>query len=397
MDAALQPTTRRLDSPLHAVPPPPTPPSTEGARTLTVAADYRLSQAGQKAALLTGDDGRAEQHVTLAVPATRLHLVRVTARGMAHLKLRPQFRLNAEQRIVRVNARPVYDHPPTLDELLQDAARNHELEHAFYGQQATTNTGRREAHLQWLEETAQEFLADPTRRAILHPAPTARQCAIQTTKGLVHFDVHRNAGVARQVPPDALRRFQNDRRIRQGQAVIQCEHDVAVQAERREAMEAWILAHGTPDQRERLAAGVLPRSEWLAAVADIAFAPVAGLPIYDANGARCLQAFLRERPAFASAVVTHDDLVVATKPLAAATPVQWAWFQHMRRAFPHADVKLRERELSWSRDRQAPHHRSVAIVVTIREGVIKLRREFAVPDTAPEVPERTKEEACVSA
>ena len=50
--------------------------------------------------------------------------------GVARLKLRPQFKLNTDQRIVKIKFPPVYDHPPTLDELFQDAARNHELERA---------------------------------------------------------------------------------------------------------------------------------------------------------------------------------------------------------------------------------------------------------------------------
>ena len=121
MDAALH-TTRRIDSPLHAVPAP-----ADAAHALTVGAEYRLSETGRKVALLNGGDGRADQQMTLTLPATRLHLVRVSKDGVARLKLRPQYRLNGEQRIVRIKARPIYDHPPTIDELLQDAARNHEL------------------------------------------------------------------------------------------------------------------------------------------------------------------------------------------------------------------------------------------------------------------------------
>ena len=48
--------TRRTDSPLHESLPP-----IEAARTLSVQAEYRLSEAGRKASLLTGGDGRAEQ------------------------------------------------------------------------------------------------------------------------------------------------------------------------------------------------------------------------------------------------------------------------------------------------------------------------------------------------
>ena len=116
----------------------PLPPSVESARTLSVTADYRLSEAGRKASLLSGGNGRAEQRVKLAVPLTRLHLVHVDAKGVARLKLRPQFKLNTDQRIVKIKFAPVYDQPPTLDELFQDAARNHELERAYHAQRTTT-------------------------------------------------------------------------------------------------------------------------------------------------------------------------------------------------------------------------------------------------------------------
>ena len=85
--------TRRPDSNLTAVPP-----ALEPQRALKVRAEYRLTEAGRKASLLHGGNGQARQQVTLTLPATRLHLVQVAKDGTAALKLRPQFKLNAEQR-----------------------------------------------------------------------------------------------------------------------------------------------------------------------------------------------------------------------------------------------------------------------------------------------------------
>src|SRR5262245_50375702 len=174
MDAAT-PTARQPETLPHAVSA-----AAESLRTLKVRAEYRLNEAGRKAALLQGANSQARQRVILTLPASRLHLVRVARDGTASLKLRPQFQLNAEQRIVLVDARPSYDHVPTMDELLQDAARNHELERAFYGQKTTARDTRRDAYAQWLEQTARDFLADPARRAIVHPAPTIRKCQLAT-------------------------------------------------------------------------------------------------------------------------------------------------------------------------------------------------------------------------
>src|SRR5580765_8348226 len=212
----------------------------EAPRTLTVRTEYRLSELGRKASLLSGGNGRARQTVTLTLPATRLHLVQVAKDGTASLRLRPQFHLDAEQRIVLVDARPAYDHPPSIDELLQDAARNHELERAFYTQKTTTRVTRREAYSQWMDETARDFLADSTRRATVHPAPTARVCMVTTARGPMAFHAKHGSGLARQVPLEAFRRFQNDLRIRRGQADVQREHDVAVHAERCRLMEEWV-------------------------------------------------------------------------------------------------------------------------------------------------------------
>jgi hypothetical protein len=391
MDAAM-PAARRTDSPLHAVPS-----AADPQRTLKVRAEYRLSEAGRKASLLNGGNGQARQRATLTLPSTRLHLVHVAKDGVATLKLRPQFQLNADQRIVMVDARPAYDHVPTVDELLQDAARNHELERAFYAQKSTSRITRREAHSQWLEETAREFLADPTRRAIVHPAPTARMCQLATSRGPIHFYSNFGSTIVRQVPLEAYRRFQNDLRIRRGQAELQRNHDVATNVERRRLMEEWVATHGTLEQRERLAAGAMSRSEWLEAVADSTFASLAQLPVYDANGARTLQTFLRELPAYASVIVTYADYRVVTRPLTTATPVQWEWMQWVRQHVPNANIHLRERELIWNGDARAPRHRTTTLLVTTKVGVLTLRREFSIPDTAPSATQRTKEELCTIA
>lgn len=384
--------TPRPDSNLRAVPP-----AVEAQRGLKVRAEYRLTEAGRKASLLNGGNGQARQRVTLTLPATRLHLVQVAKDGTAALKLRPQFKLNAEQRIVLIDGRPSFDHVPAIDELLQVAARNHELERAFFGQKTTARVSRREAYTEFIEETAREFLADSTRRAVAHPTPSARKCQLATSRGPIYFFANYGSTIVRQVPLEAYKRFRNDLRIRHGQQEIQREHDTTVNAERRRLMEEWVATHGTPDQRERFAAGAMPKSEWLAAAADCAFASLSGMPVYDANGARTLQEFLRQLPAHSSVVVTYADYRVVTKPLTTATPVQWEWMQYARRHVHDANVHLRERELIWNGDARAPRHRTVALLVTTKLGPLTLRREFTVPEAAPDTKGRTKEELFATA
>ena len=129
MDTALCPAiAARPDAAQRASGPSPQP----GVQTVSVVAVYRLSEAGRKASLLAGGNGRERQQVVLDVAVTRLHLVQVDPNGTARLKLKPRFERRAEtQRVVRVEESPQYDAPPSTDALLQDAARNHQLEATY--------------------------------------------------------------------------------------------------------------------------------------------------------------------------------------------------------------------------------------------------------------------------
>src|SRR5688500_4540539 len=124
MDTAVQPITHRagVAETLRAVP---------SAQTLSVTATYLLSEAGRKASLLPGGDGRALQQLTIQVPVTRLHLVSVDVNGVARLKLQPRFEQTANQRVIWRDDPPTYDVPPTIEDLFRHAARNHEFEREF--------------------------------------------------------------------------------------------------------------------------------------------------------------------------------------------------------------------------------------------------------------------------
>jgi molecular chaperone DnaJ len=57
---------------------------------------YLLSETGRKASLLSGGNGRAVQQIQVQVPVNRLHLVSVSGKGVARLKLRPRFERDGE-------------------------------------------------------------------------------------------------------------------------------------------------------------------------------------------------------------------------------------------------------------------------------------------------------------
>ena len=397
MDAIAHAATRRLDSSLHAVATPTPVIPVESVRTLSVTADYRLSEVGRKASLLNGGNGRAEQRVKVAVPLTRLHLVHVDANGIARLKLRPQFKTSADHRVIKIKLAPVYDHPPTIDELFQDAARSHELERAYHAQRTTAQTARRETLDEWRNRVALEFLGDPNRRAVVYPPPSKRRCQVMTDRGPVHFDAKRDMGVARQVPLEAFRRFDNDVRINHGRGADQRSRNLARHAQRQQMMHEWIAVHGSHDQRERLSAGVLPFEEFVDALTEVTFRPLSHLAPYQTDGAAKMQEQLRQLPGHANVVVTPNELSVVTRLLSTASAIQWSLVNEIRSVIPGAQVQLRERSLAWTRDANAPKVRVVSALVTVRVGLVLLRREFHVPDSAPDVPARTQEDELMKA
>src|SRR5213593_842122 len=185
----------------------------EAVRKLTVKAIFLLSESGRKASLLAGGDGRELQTIEVEVPANRLHLVVVDPNGMARLKLRPRYEVRPDGRVAQITTPPVYDRPPTIDDLFLAAAKNYELERAYLAQGGTRARKRatlREARAQ----LAETFLATPEQRARIHPPPEPTRCWVDGPEGRVLFDAKRDEGIARQVPAEAYRRFRVDERAR---------------------------------------------------------------------------------------------------------------------------------------------------------------------------------------
>src|SRR3954463_7514027 len=167
---------------------PDTPSGVEASRVLAVAATYVLTEGGRKALLLGGGDGRAVQEIVVQVPDNRLHLVSVDANGVARLKLRPRYRIGDDQRVVRIDAPPEYDAPPSVENLFLEAARNHQLETTYQVERRAGRSNRRDVERDTRTAVAEAFLGDPNQRAISHPPPTPKRCAVSTEHGRVLFD-----------------------------------------------------------------------------------------------------------------------------------------------------------------------------------------------------------------
>jgi hypothetical protein len=361
---------------VEATPAPPASPS----RTLKVTAAYWLSEAGRKAALLAGLDGRARQTPTLDVPLPRLHLVTVDAQGVPRLMLRPQYERRGDDQIVRIETSPTFDAPPTLEDLYAVAARNYELARLYDAQRAGVRTQRIDAERELRARVTQAFLADASQRALPHPAPTAMRCFIQTEQGRRVFDVNTDEGLARELPPEAHRRFRADLRARRERNQEAFKAQRALHEEKVHALASWIAAHGTPDQQARQAAGVLPIAEAVDAMTDQVFAAANGCELYAHDGDARLQAHLRLHPGYENAVVTSVDLLVTNTQPPTATKAQWVLLQQIRNALPEAVVFLRTHRLIWRRDSRAPSLTVHSAVAVQRVGLFTLRREYTAPD-----------------
>lgn len=348
------------------------------APSLRVAARYLLSEDGRKAALLAGGDGRAQQQIFVDVPATRLHLVTVDADGTARLKLQPRYEADGD-RILRHDTPPSYDVPPTIDDLYKEAARNYELERTYRTERSATRAKRRDAERESRTQLAQTFLADPTQRAMVHPAPSPKRCFLATPRGRVMFETSTDEGPAKELPVEAHRRFRADLRARKERNQQQRAEQLALHEEKKQVVAAWITEHGTAEQQARQAAGVLPIDEAIVLMSDHAFADLGDRPLYARDGAERLQRHLHAS-GYPDAVVAQADLVVTGTDAVKATASQWALVQELQTALPDAKVVLRTHRLSWRRDANAPSMTLFGVLVTRKIGPFLLRREFAAPN-----------------
>lgn len=351
--------------PLRAVP---------SAQALSVSVVYHLSEAGRKASLLAGGDGKGVQRLTVQVPSSRLHLVTVGVSGQARLKLQPHFE-RVDGQVLRHDDPPVFDAPPTVEELFHLAARNHELAREFRSSRAES----RDTHRERRDEVAHAFLSDPSQRAMVRPAPTPRRCYVASSWGRLMFDGGLDKGPAGDVPREAYRRFRADDRLRKEEHLKRRSADQALHEEKTRVVAEWLAAHGSEDQRGRHAAGLLPIDEVIDALADDAFASVGDLPRYPMDGAARLQEHVRAFTGNSALMLTPADLKVDGSDATDATAAEWAVMQQLKARLPDADVKLREHRLSWRRDPSLPGLVIYGVLTTRRVGPFIVRREFAVP------------------
>ena len=139
--------------------------------------------------------------------------------------------------------------PPTVDELFREAARNHERERVYLAERTVTRAKKREADHERRLQVAQAFLTDRTQRAVVHPAPSPKRCHVSTDQGRVLFDVATDEGPARDVPPEAHRRFRADLAAKHDKNQQDRAAQLALHEEKKRYIGGWVAETGTPSSR----------------------------------------------------------------------------------------------------------------------------------------------------
>ena len=316
------------------------------------------------------------QQIALQVPANRLHLVSVDKQGVARLKLRPRFESNGDRGVVRIDAAPLYDAPPTIEELYRAAATNHELESAYYAERTADRVKRRESDRELRERLAEAFLADKGQRAVAHPPPSPKRCSVITGGGRLLFDVATDQGLAKDVPPEAHRRFRADLSAKQERNRQERAAQLALHEEKKRFIADWIAQHGSDEQKVRQLAGVLPMAEAVEALTDHVFAPLADRPRYLRDGAERLTARLAQSSEYTGASVNQSDVAVRSVNAQMASADQWAVVQQCQALMPDATVVLRVHRIGFKTDKGVPELVMFGVLVTLKHGPFMLRREY---------------------
>lgn len=136
---------------------------------------------------------------------------------------------------------------------------------------------------------------------------------------------------------------------------------------RNEQIKNWVETHGTQNQQERYAAGLLPEDEAINGLRDLAFAPLGKLPKYQKIDADCLR--------------HHDecefgDVKFDIYDSAEASETQWETIKSIRAALPTATVTLREHCAKCDECFSELYRYSLKIEIT--DGEFNFSREYAI-------------------
>jgi hypothetical protein len=155
----------------------------------------------------------------------------------------------------------------------------------------------------------------------------------------------------------------------------------AAAAERKAAIDAWLEAKGTENQKARRAAGMFPEEEAVMAMEDEAFAAVpTGFVRFEkitVDDCRAAAPLLAER--FDGDVV-GPQVCVLVKDAETATAAQWTALEKLRAALPGAEIRLRVHRAGLTDDLRSDDVFRWSALVKVKAGPFVHVRAYAMPD-----------------
>jgi hypothetical protein len=189
------------------------------------------------------------------------------------------------------------------------------------------------------------------------------------------FDAATDEGVARDVPAEAHRRFRADLAAKKEKNLRERAAQLALHEEKKRFIAEWIEQHGTLDQRERLAVGMLPMEEAIETITDRTFETLSDYPMYKRDGVERLRQHLRAA-GWGDVWLAREDLLVFSATAIHATREQWATVQDVLKKLPGSHAVLRVHSIRCKQALQAPPLQVNSVLVTLQAGPLLLRREY---------------------
>lgn len=332
--------------------------------TFNLTITYSLSQEGQIASLRAGGDGKKAQAATGVVSLDdALALGLQVSHDGASLTPNPLMLQESGEPTnssISMWKSLYFDEPRTFDQLLAKAKEIQIERERLLKEEADRKAAEKAETQRKRESIARKFLADPGARGKREGGYFYFESE-RFTQGEVYDEMERRA----QADKDAVAREEREREEAKTAYIAQ-----------------WVREHGTDNQRERLEANLLPRSEILAIIKGRVFAALddkfSRYEKITAGQVRetCSDACACEREYEEACEVTFDS-----GDQAEAAPHEWDQIKQMRALLPDAQFTLRWHEgICDDGDCPEGHGRIErhGIYVKLQVGPFTFNREYAV-------------------
>lgn len=284
---------------------------------------YKLSQIGQKASLLAGGDGRNQQTIFAEVPEDKLEFCKVQSNGnLTDCYLQSRQELKNPNGTLYLGCASIheFDSPLTPQQALEFYLAQKDKEEAQQEKIAAHNK-------QLYNQAARRFLENPEARAEAFEQDFTRVKIDDPELGLIWLD---QTGV---VELANLRR-QADLQQKTLKETQEQTEKWREELEKAEFIALWVTNNGNTNQKERLAANLLPDEEIIEIVKTVTFAPLDGFPEYE----KILFADVQQNcDEFCESNYINCEVVNARY----ASRDEWQLLQQMKSLLPAASFTLR--------------------------------------------------------